>query len=67
MLDAEYQRIEAEHQDPAIPVPLPPHWGGYRVSPERIELWQGRATRLHDRLSYRRGGDGRWSRERLAP
>jgi pyridoxamine 5'-phosphate oxidase len=48
-------------------VPLPPHWGGYRVSPETVEFWQGRRSRLHDRLRYRRGKDGDWSVERLAP
>ncbi|WP_263145509.1 pyridoxamine 5'-phosphate oxidase [Pseudomonas sp. RIT-PI-AD] len=44
----------------------PPHWGGYRLLPERIEFWQGRASRLHDRLDYR-CLDGHWSRQRLAP
>lgn len=44
----------------------PPHWGGYRLLPERIEFWQGRASRLHDRLNYRLV-DGGWLRERLAP
>ncbi len=46
--------------------PRPPHWGGYRVTPERIEFWQGRENRLHDRLLYTRRGD-RWQIERLAP
>ncbi|HMX11502.1 MAG TPA: pyridoxine 5'-phosphate oxidase C-terminal domain-containing protein, partial [Burkholderiaceae bacterium] len=46
--------------------PRPPHWGGYRLAPQRWEFWQGRKSRLHDRLSYRLV-DGRWLRERLAP
>lgn len=44
----------------------PPHWGGYRLVPDRWEFWQGRKSRLHDRLSYRMV-DGQWLRERLAP
>ena len=47
-------------------VPLPPHWGGWRVSPETVEFWQGRRSRLHDRLVYTRGARG-WKRVRLAP
>src|SRR5262245_32068447 len=46
--------------------PLPPHWGGYRVVPDVVELWQHRDDRLHDRVRYTREGDG-WRRERLAP
>jgi pyridoxamine 5'-phosphate oxidase len=46
--------------------PRPAHWGGYRLLPERIEFWQGRENRLHDRLLYTRSGE-RWAIERLAP
>ena len=48
-------------------VPLPANWGGWRVAPETVEFWQGRRSRLHDRLRFRRGKDGEWSVERLAP
>ena len=47
--------------------PRPPHWGGYRLVPEQWEFWQGRKSRLHDRLRYRQDGGGAWVRERLAP
>lgn len=48
------------------PVPRPAHWGGFRLVPDVVEFWQGRANRVHDRLAYRRDGD-RWVVERLAP
>ncbi|WP_435824087.1 pyridoxamine 5'-phosphate oxidase [Actinoplanes missouriensis] len=54
------------------PIPAPPHWGGFRVIPDSVEFWQGRSSRLHDRLRYRRDtvpgdADGKWVVERLAP
>ena len=48
-------------------IALPPHWGGYRLQPERIEFWQGRPNRLHDRFRYTRGADNTWQIDRLAP
>jgi pyridoxamine 5'-phosphate oxidase len=50
----------------ALKPPRPPHWGGFRLQPDRWEFWQGRKSRLHDRLRYRLDG-GQWVRERLAP
>lgn len=47
--------------------PRPPHWGGYRLKPDNWQFWQGRKSRLHDRLRYALQPDGRWLRERLAP
>jgi pyridoxamine 5'-phosphate oxidase len=48
-------------------IPLPPHWGGYCVTPQTIEFWQGRTSRLHDRLRYSRQANGEWIIERLSP
>lgn len=48
-------------------IPCPPHWGGFRVAPERVELWQGRPNRLHDRLRYTRSENGTWRIDRLSP
>jgi len=47
--------------------PRPPHWGGFRLKPDQWEFWQGRKSRLHDRLRYTQQTDGGWRRERLAP
>ncbi len=58
------ERFGAE--DSGGEVPVPPSWGGYRVTPEAVEFWQGRRSRMHDRMVYRRSGSG-WAVERLAP
>jgi pyridoxamine 5'-phosphate oxidase len=65
VLEDEYRRHENEYVD--ADVPLPPFWGGYRVTPEVVEFWMGRENRLHDRLRYTRQRDGSWAVERLAP
>jgi pyridoxamine 5'-phosphate oxidase len=63
-LDGLYDAAERELGDGDVP--LPHFWGGYRVVPDTIELWEHRENRLHDRVRYRRSADG-WARERLAP
>ena len=60
------QRVGASNRGQGDNVPRPPNWGGYRLGPERFEFWQGRESRLHDRLVYNRSADG-WTVERLAP
>jgi pyridoxamine 5'-phosphate oxidase len=64
-LEARFSDALAQYGTGSVPVPA--HWGGYRVTPDRIEFWQGRKSRLHDRLLYTRQADGSWSRSRLAP
>ena len=62
-LEAAYGDVAEQH---AGPIPRPEHWGGYRLVPDRIEFWQGRRNRMHDRLQYTRTRDG-WKAQRLAP
>ena len=65
-LEADLREVEARFEDGDVP--LPAHWGGYRVVPDAIEFWQGRESRLHDRIRYVREGGGRgWRVERLSP
>ncbi len=62
----EEQMAEADRRFPDE-VPRPPYWGGYRVTPNRYEFWQGRRNRVHDRIVYRRPPQGAWQTSRLAP
>ncbi|TNC76951.1 pyridoxamine 5'-phosphate oxidase [Janthinobacterium lividum] len=64
-LESNYEAVAAAVGD-AQP-PRPAHWGGYRLQPERIEFWQGRRSRFHDRIVFTRGADGQWSMQRLQP
>jgi pyridoxamine 5'-phosphate oxidase len=58
---------ETEARFPGDDVPRPPYWGGYRLIPDAVELWQGRPSRLHERRHFLRGPDGEWTEELLAP
>ena len=64
VLEESYRVVEKKYE--GREVPLPPQWGGYRLSPVTVEFWQGRRSRLHDRLRYRRDEGGDWVVERLA-
>jgi pyridoxamine 5'-phosphate oxidase len=59
----DYYRERFKHGE----IPKPPHWGGYRVKPVKVEFWQGRPSRMHDRIQYTLQTDGNWGIERLAP
>lgn len=66
VVENDLKEIEARFADGDVP--LPPHWGGFRVDPDAIEFWQGRRSRLHDRIRYAREGGGKeWRVERLSP
>jgi pyridoxamine 5'-phosphate oxidase len=66
VLESLFDEFRAAHPDDAA-IPRPDHWGGFRLVPERIEFWQGRPSRLHDRLRFRRDAADEWLLERLAP
>lgn len=65
VLDARLEEMKQRFAEGQIPVP--PHWGGLRLKPDRIEFWQGRPDRLHDRFRYTLQSSGSWSIDRLAP
>ncbi|MFI1165862.1 pyridoxamine 5'-phosphate oxidase [Streptomyces sp. NPDC020801] len=65
-VDAVYAELVARYPE-GEQVPVPPHWGGFRVAPRSVEFWQGRENRLHDRLRYSVEPDGSWRVERLSP
>jgi pyridoxamine 5'-phosphate oxidase len=65
VLEEAFERVKRTYGDG--PVPRPAWWGGYRIVPDEFEFWQGRTSRLHDRLRYVKQPDGSWHRERLAP
>lgn len=64
-LENRLKEVEAKFQ--SNPIHRPPHWGGYRLIPNRIEFWQGRPSRLHDRICYEKQISGEWKISRLAP
>ena len=66
VLENNLATLESQYSD-ADKIPRPAHWGGFRVIPDRIEFWQGRPSRLHDRLLYSLQADGTWQIDRLSP
>jgi pyridoxamine 5'-phosphate oxidase len=58
---------DADERYPGDDIPIPPYWGGFRLLPDTVEFWHGRAFRLHDRILYTRVGAGTWMMERLSP
>ena len=66
VLDQRLKAVKAQYGEKEL-VPRPPHWGGYRLKPRRLEFWQGRPSRLHDRMVYEQRADKSWEVDRLAP
>ncbi|OSZ81870.1 pyridoxamine 5'-phosphate oxidase [Chitinophagaceae bacterium IBVUCB1] len=64
ILEENYTRYASQYGDD---IPRPQHWGGYRVIPTTIEFWQGRSSRMHDRIQFTRSSNGNWLKNRLAP
>jgi len=64
-LEAKWKQVEARYA--AEEIPCPPYWGGYVLNPARLEFWQGRPSRMHDRFRYTRAADRTWNIERLSP
>jgi pyridoxamine 5'-phosphate oxidase len=65
-LEAKLQCLQQQYPE-GMDIPKPTHWGGFRVTPMEMEFWQGRRSRLHDRLLFQKQADNHWSRCRLAP
>ncbi|HKK62636.1 MAG TPA: pyridoxamine 5'-phosphate oxidase [Bacteroidales bacterium] len=65
-LEGQYNAVKKAYEGHAF-IPRPKHWGGYRLTPLKIEFWQGREHRLHDRIDYQKDDSGRWCKQRLSP
>jgi pyridoxamine 5'-phosphate oxidase len=65
VLDEQWNKLAEKYPDDNVP--MPPYWGGYVLAPDRIEFWQGRPSRLHDRFRYQKQPDGSWRIDRLSP
>lgn len=65
-LEGRFEAVKQAYKDHEI-IPRPKYWGGYRLRPDKIEFWQGRESRLHDRIEYRLMSSGQWSAQRLNP
>jgi pyridoxamine 5'-phosphate oxidase len=66
LLEQRMAELEAQYAGDT-PIARPAHWGGYRLAPTSVEFWQGRPSRLHDRIRYQQGAGGAWLIERLSP